>query len=68
MIYRRDLKLKIGRGAKGTAEISNKGNFGEIRVSVTLPFCDFEVPVMLPFPKILSHPPPNQHFCLICLS
>ena len=60
LMYNIVLKLKIGRGAEGAAKISKKGFFGQILVSVMLPFCDFEVSVMLPFSKILGHPPLNQ--------
>ena len=70
-MYNDVLKLKIGRGAKGAAKISKKGFFGQILVSVMLPFCDFEVSVMLPFSKILGHPPPESTFLVpftTCLS
>ena len=48
-------KVKIGRGIEGAAKNSRKGLFGQIWVFIMLPFCDFEVPVMLPFSKNFSH-------------
>ena len=35
-----------------------KGLFGQIWVSVMLPFCHFEISVMLQFSKIFGQPPP----------
>ena len=61
LMYNIVLKLKIGRGAEGAARFPRKGVFGQIWVSIMLPFCDFEVSVMLPFSKILGHPL-NQPF------
>ena len=54
MMYNSDLKLEIGQDAENI----KKGLFGQIWVCVMLPFCDFEIPVMLPFSKILGHVPP----------
>ena len=50
------LKVKIGRGAEGAVKISRKTLFGQICVSVMLPFCHFEVSMMLPSSKIFGHP------------
>ena len=44
LMYNIVLNLKIGCSSK-------KGFFGQILVSVILPFCDFEASVMLPFSK-----------------
>ena len=52
-MYNIVLKLKIFR---------EKGLFGQIWVSVMLPFCVFEVSVMLPFSKISGHPLPQSAF------
>lgn len=46
-MYNNELKLKIGRGVEGAAKTLRKGLFGQIWVAVMLPFCNFEVPVML---------------------
>ena len=40
----------------GISSSSRKRLFMQILVSIMLPFCDFEVSVMLPFSKILGHP------------
>ena len=55
MMYNRDLKLKIGRGAEKTANILTKRPFWQIWVLVILPFWDFEVLLILPFSKIFDH-------------
>ena len=57
MMYDSDLKLRIGQVAKGAAKNLRKRSFWDIWVFATLPFCHFEVPVMLPFSKSFGHPP-----------
>ena len=57
-MYNSVLKLKIGRGAESAAKISKNVFFRQILVSVMQPFCNFEASVILPFLKILGHPPP----------
>ena len=54
-MYDNYVLLKIGRISEGAAKFRDKGLFGQIWVFVMLQFCDFEVRVMLPISKILSH-------------